>query len=240
MAELTPLRASRLAPRAHAQPHTASAPHTDTSRGRASRRLTRHAPPPRAVLSVTRPHQAPCSPSRAPVHCFSSRALRHAHCSFERLPLLHPLRLRSRGPLHVGLVPRCAFLPEARVHVHEELLDVERQPVHRAIPVLGGVGLQRGVQNGQNDVTALGNERDDVLVIPEEQRPLRHLEVGGVDAARDEAEEGLRNLAKLGGLRELQQLLELVEEHHLLARVGVRPVLDEPPQDVVGQLRVLL
>ena len=56
--------------------------------------------------------------------------------------------------------------------------------------------------------------------------------MGRVDAAGDEAEERLRDLAELGRLGQLQELLQLVEEHDLLLAVGVRPVLDQPAQDL--------
>jgi hypothetical protein len=42
------------------------------------------------------------------------------------------------------------------------------------------------------------------------------LEVGRVYAASKEAEKRLRNFGKVRRLRQLQQLLKLVEEHHLL------------------------
>jgi len=42
---------------------------------------------------------------------------------------------------------------------------------------------------------------------------------------------------ELLGLRQLQQLLQLVQEQHLLGRVGQRPVLHQPAQHLHGQLR---
>eukprot|EP00961_Rhodomonas_salina_P057100 767671-Rhodomonas_salina.2 len=54
-----------------------------------------------------------------------------------------------RGPVHVLLVALGALLPEARVHVHEQLLDVEREPVDRAIPVLQPRTHARCISSGR-------------------------------------------------------------------------------------------
>jgi len=89
------------------------------------------------------------------------------------------------APFHVHFVALCAIFPEARVHIHEELLHIKSEPMDCAVPVLSGVGLERRVQHRQNDVAALGNERHYVLVVPQKQRALCHLEVGRVYAARD-------------------------------------------------------
>ena len=138
------------------------------------------------------------------------------------------------APFHVQFVALRAVLPEARVHIHEEFLHVERQTVHGAVPVLRGVGFERRIEHRENHITALGDERNDVLVIPQEKRPLGDLEVGRVYAAGDEAEKRLGDLGKVRRLRELEELLKLVEEHHLLGAVGVWPVLDEASQYDVG------
>lgn len=112
--------------------------------------------------------------------------------------------------------------------------------MHSAVPVLARVCLQRGEKHRQDDVPTLCDERDDILIVPEKERALRNLEVGRVYASRNEPEERLRHLRKLSRLCELKQLLQLVQEHHLLAAISVWPVLDEPAQDYISQLGVLL
>ena len=138
------------------------------------------------------------------------------------------------APFHVQFVALRAVLPEARVHIHEEFLHVEGQTVHGAVPVLRSIGFERRIEHRENHITALSDERYDVLVIPQEKRPLGDLEVGRIYAAGNEAEKRLGDLCKVRRLRELEELLKLVEEHHLLGAVGVRPVLDEASQDDVG------
>eukprot|EP00286_Rhodomonas_abbreviata_P020306 CAMPEP_0181303894 /NCGR_PEP_ID=MMETSP1101-20121128/8827_1 /TAXON_ID=46948 /ORGANISM="Rhodomonas abbreviata, Strain Caron Lab Isolate" /LENGTH=115 /DNA_ID=CAMNT_0023409549 /DNA_START=259 /DNA_END=606 /DNA_ORIENTATION=- len=109
--------------------------------------------------------------------------------------------------------------------------------MHSAIPVLGGVGLKRGVEHREDNFSALGDERHNVFIVPEEESPLGNLEVGRVYAAGYEEEKGLRDFSKLSRLRELEKLLELVEEHHLLLTVCVRPILDQPTQDLLRKQR---
>ena len=41
--------------------------------------------------------------------------------------------------------------------------------------MLGGVGLEGRVEDRQDHVPALGDERHNVLIVPQEQRALRHL-----------------------------------------------------------------
>mmetsp|Transcript_8007 Transcript_8007/g.24065 ORF Transcript_8007/g.24065 Transcript_8007/m.24065 type:complete len:237 (-) Transcript_8007:424-1134(-) len=106
--------------------------------------------------------------------------------------------------------------------------------------MLCGVVLEGGIQNGQDNVAALGHEGDDVLIVPEEKRTLGHLEVRRVDAARDQSEQRLGHLGELSRLRQFKQLLQLVEEHNLLLAVCMRPILDQAFQDHVRKFGVLL
>lgn len=53
------------------------------------------------------------------------------------------------------------------------------------------------------------------------------LKVWTGDTFRQLPEERLHNFDKLGGLDYIQDLLKLIEEHHLLWAVGLRPVLQK-------------
>jgi hypothetical protein len=67
--------------------------------------------------------------------------------------------MHTVSPLHVHFVALRAVLPETRIHIHEQLLHVEGQPVDSAVPVLGRVRFERGVQDRQNHIAALRNQR---------------------------------------------------------------------------------
>ena len=53
-------------------------------------------------------------------------------------------------------------------------------------------------------------------------------------------EEGIHDLLELGGLDDIEYLFELVEEHDLLRRVGLRPELEEILDNRLRQRGVLL
>lgn len=104
---------------------------------------------------TTSPHQQAVSqafqsePKRLRAYLFffscANKALRaHAH---------------TVSPLHVHFVALRAVLPQTRIHIHEQLLHVEGQPVDSAVPVFGRVRFERGVQDRQNHIAALRNER---------------------------------------------------------------------------------
>jgi hypothetical protein len=58
----------------------------------------------------------------------------------------------------------------------------------------------------------VGTDGVDALVVPEEQRSLGDLKVRRVDTSRHHVEERHGDFRKLGRLRQLQDLLQLVEE----------------------------
>lgn len=84
------------------------------------------------------------------------------------------------------------------------------------------------------------DERDDVLVVPQEERSLGHLEVRAAYASGDLLEERRHDLLELARLDHLEDLLRLVEEEHLLGGVGHRPEGEDGLDDLDGELRVLL
>ena len=54
-----------------------------------------------------------------------------------------------------------------------------------------------------------------------------YLEVGAGDALGQLSEQRLHDLDELRGLDDVQDLLQLIEEHHLLGTVGLGPVLEQ-------------
>jgi hypothetical protein len=79
-------------------------------------------------------------------------------------------------------------------------------------------------------VSVVGDHVRDVLVVPEEEGALRHLEVRAADRLADLLEQGLQQGLELLRLRQLQNLLQLVQVQNLLARIRDRPVLDQTQQ----------
>mmetsp|Transcript_26440 Transcript_26440/g.55551 ORF Transcript_26440/g.55551 Transcript_26440/m.55551 type:complete len:418 (-) Transcript_26440:520-1773(-) len=170
------------------------------------------------------------------------------HLGVERVLLGHrfdllPRRLlRRRGRLQLLLlvVVLCgAVVEELRVHLHKELHHVAGEAVDGRVPVGARVGVERVEYDGENGVALLRDERDDVLVVPQEERALGHLEVGAAYAARHLLEKARHHLCELWELNHLQDLLDLVQEEHLLGRVRARPEVEDGLEDRVGKLGVL-
>mmetsp|Transcript_13026 Transcript_13026/g.38247 ORF Transcript_13026/g.38247 Transcript_13026/m.38247 type:complete len:450 (-) Transcript_13026:566-1915(-) len=133
-----------------------------------------------------------------------------------------------------------ALVEEVGVHLHEELDHVAGERVHRGVPVRPRVCVERLEDDGQDLLSVLRDEGDHVLVVPEEERALRHLEVGRADAVRHLGEEGLHDEVELVGVDHLEDLLNLVEEEHLLGRVGEGPEGEDGLEHGHGELGVLL
>jgi hypothetical protein len=125
-----------------------------------------------------------------------------------------------------------------------------------AVPVLVGVGLHSTENKRQNDFAILGNQRHDVpdtrhecptqqgipsghtgkesqrgacsvLVVPEEESALGHLEMWAVNTSRYCVEQRNSHLSKFGRLCKLQNLLELIEEEDFLVAICGWPILEE-------------
>ena len=58
---------------------------------------------------------------------------------------------------------------------HEELLHVVGEAVHRRVPVALGVLCERLEDDREDRRLEVGDLLHDVLVVPQEQRALRHL-----------------------------------------------------------------
>lgn len=80
--------------------------------------------------------------------------------------------------------------------------------------------------------------------LQDEKRAVRikytHLEVWRGDALSQLPEERIHDLLELGGLDDVEYLLELVEEHDLLRRVRLRPELEKILNDRLRERGVLL
>ena len=78
------------------------------------------------------------------------------------------------------------------------------------------------------------------LVVPVVEGALRHLEVGARHALGELREQRPHHLLELGGLYHVEDLLQLVEEHHLLWAVDLGPESEEGADDGLGEGGVLL
>ena len=123
-------------------------------------------------------------------------------------------------------------------------MDTSRAPYVR-VPVFFRDPVQAAEHDGQDLVDVLLDQAEDILVVPEVQRPLGHLpaeerealglsggetsgcspgpapnqeylEVGISHTSGDLLEQGLLNLLELRGLDDVQDLLDLPQVHHLV------------------------
>lgn len=67
------------------------------------------------------------------------------------------------------------FLEQLFIHLHEHVAHILCEPDHSWIPVCQ-IRLQTTVNERQNDIPILRHQADNVLVVPEEQRPLGYLQ----------------------------------------------------------------
>ena len=72
---------------------------------------------------------------------------------------------------------------------------------------------------------------DDLVVVPDEQRAFRDLEVRALHTLRDAREELHGNSFELRRLNVLQDLLDLVDEQDLLGSRRDSPNAEQPVQD---------
>ena len=93
--------------------------------------------------------------------------------------------------------------------------------------------VEGGEDERQNDLDVLGDERQDVLVVPKSERLLGDLEVGRGDGEGDLLKEHLLDDDELIRLDDAQQLFDLRKEQELLRAVGNRPIM----QDLLEELK---
>lgn len=109
-----------------------------------------------------------------------------------------------------------AFIEELRVGLHKEFQYVEGEAMYGAVPMLLRVRIESADDNREQCLAILVDELHDVIIVPQEERSLGNLEVRACDAARNAAEELLLHAVELRWLCELQCLLQLIQEEHLL------------------------
>mmetsp|Transcript_9117 Transcript_9117/g.25675 ORF Transcript_9117/g.25675 Transcript_9117/m.25675 type:complete len:298 (+) Transcript_9117:457-1350(+) len=79
-----------------------------------------------------------------------------------------------------------------------------------------------------------------MLVVPEEQSALHHLEVIRIEAPGKVGKEGLADLGQLVRAEQLQNLLQLIEEEDLLPAAAPGPVFEEALEDRRRRVGILL
>ena len=92
--------------------------------------------------------------------------------------------------------------------------------MHGRVPVVARIRVQCLEDKWKHLLPLLCNQRDDVLVIPQEERAFCDLKVRRANAKRDACEERLHNRHELWCLDHLEDLLNFIEEKHL--RQGTR------------------
>mmetsp|Transcript_68021 Transcript_68021/g.142042 ORF Transcript_68021/g.142042 Transcript_68021/m.142042 type:complete len:273 (+) Transcript_68021:345-1163(+) len=158
----------------------------------------------------------------------------------KNLPFLSTKSLAALFVLLLGLVLRGAIVKQLWVSLHQQLQNVEGEPVHRTVPVLLGVLVQRTNDDREQILAILVDQLDNVVIVPEEESALGNLEVRTRDAKSQPAEENFLHTVELGWLRQLQSLFELVQEQDLFRRDGEGPVPEHGCDDFVGQAWILL
>lgn len=120
-----------------------------------------------------------------------------------------------------------ALIKQLVIHLHEQLDCVVDQTVDGLVPVGLRVVVERGEHDGQDDRRVLGDQRHDVVVVPVVKSTFGDLKVGRADAFGDLCEERDHHFLEFGGLDDVEDLLQLVEEHHFFRTVRFRPVLQQ-------------
>lgn len=140
----------------------------------------------------------------------------------------------------------------------QSLFPCKASEKNEPVPVSVRVDEEGREDERKDGLDVLADEVDDVLVVPVVQRalgdlqchqlphhssrgrPKTHLEMLTAHAPRQLLKEALHDLLELGRLDHVQDLLDLVEEHDLLGRVDLGPVLEQAIDDLLRQTRVLL
>lgn len=65
--------------------------------------------------------------------------------------------------------------PQHHVHILKHLLDVASKTMNSRIPMASRIALQGIEHNRQYDMPMLRHKRDNIVIVPQEQRPLCYL-----------------------------------------------------------------
>jgi len=103
--------------------------------------------------------------------------------------------------------------------------------------------VERAVDDRQDSLSIEPGQAaavNEVLVVPQEEGTLDHLEVIRVKAPRQISEEGLADLIELVGSEQLENFLQFVQEEDLLSGARPGPALEEPVEDGCGGVGIFL
>ena len=122
--------------------------------------------------------------------------------------------LATIAPTIVSVVPplgRC-YAPSRRCHrcSRPQSLLLQLQQLLLLLLLLVAAHedrSQRAVDDGKDAHSLLGDKAHKVLVVPQTQRPLRHLQVGTLHAPRQHTQQLLRDARELGGRRLVEECI---------------------------------
>ena len=87
-----------------------------------------------------------------------------------------------------------------------------------------GVAVERGEDDGKDDVGIFANEVDDILVVPKVQSSLGNLEVWTRHATGQLLKKRNLNLDEFRRFNDVKDFFHLVQKHHFLRAVDLWPV----------------
>ncbi|GIX65866.1 FAD-binding oxidoreductase [Babesia caballi] len=192
-----------------------------------------HAGPP-SRGDVEGPSEAGCSPASedgagTPPMSARGKDLGDLHDVTQRSADVPRCRLRHLAP-HV----------ESRVGVRQPTRRVEGEVEHRLVPVPLEIALYGASDVRVHNLPVHVQQARDAVVVPDVERTLGNLEVGGRNALRHANRNGAHHLPELGDLGQTEDLLKLAQKEELSLRTGRRPELEDGLEDGGGQAAVLV
>jgi hypothetical protein len=172
-----------------------------------------------------------------------SKSIHHPHLAHgldDLGPALVAFVVHVLQGLNIDQRALVAFVVKVFIHLHKQLQHILCQTRHCRVPVIVGIVLQGRDQQRQDGMAVLRHERDEVLVVPQEECTFRDLKVGRVQTESHAFEERHHNLFEFCELDEFQDVFEFVEEETLLGAVGCGPETQETHDDGFRHLGVFL
>merc|ERR1719468_1017151 len=106
------------------------------------------------------------------------------------------------------------------------------------VPVRLGVSVQRRKHNWKDNLCMILHEIDEVFVIPVIQSSFSDLKMRRRDTTSELREKRAHDFRELFVLDNVQDLLQLVQEHHFFWRVRFRPEFEQPVDHWGGKSRI--
>lgn len=97
-----------------------------------------------------------------------------------------------------------------------------------------GVFVKRCEHDGENDFHIVADQITKVLVVPEIQRTLGHLEMRAGNRLGKLMEKRLLNFGELGGIHDFKNIFHFVQKHDLLGAVNLGPVAQQSEDNLVN------